>query len=488
MDEKKVLSYDLFGRAEPRTADRLDYIVFCYNSAGGNLFAEKVGLSGTVIGTHFLGDRQNSLDYIRDLAFSRAESRLFLYYEKEKMYEEFLNSSNIEKERIEKDKGEVERALLQILYNVRKENPLGYQSYVLNLDGLASLLEIDKNYLLFCISIFLENNYIGVRNIENGEIYIRPDGIQRIEGLSKEATADSGGEAAQEIYDVFISHASEDKLEVVEPLASELIKLGLSVWYDKWSLQLGDSLRKKIDEGLKHSKYGIVVLSPAFFAKQWTVTELNGLIQKEIVFKREKVILPVWHNVTPREVAEFSLILSDKLGTNTNRGILTVAKEIAQVVKGDFQNATLDQEDESYLFIRAAYNYHANQSTADVHTNSLTITVKLLSPPVLNQFRLVILWPKRIRINYQNGLTLRRFVQLDGNEYIEYSLDVKDSIYPGEELELVGCELPVDINYMIDRESWELIEEENLKLYFRVMFERAMPIEKEVLFKDLNCY
>lgn len=116
---------------------------------------------------------------------------------------------------------------------------------MLNLDGLASLLEIEKKYLLFCISIFLDNNYIGVRDIEKGEIYIRPDGLQRIEGLSKEEKDEPGAEATQEIYDVFISHASEDKTEVVEPLATELIKLGLSVWYDKWSLQLGDSLRKR---------------------------------------------------------------------------------------------------------------------------------------------------------------------------------------------------------------------------------------------------
>lgn len=107
MDEKEILSFNLNGRAEPRVSDRLDYIVFCYNSANEYLFAEKVGLSGSVIGTHFLGDRQKSLDYIRNLAFSRAESRLFLYFDKEKMYEKLLNSKEFEEKKTKRIRGKL---------------------------------------------------------------------------------------------------------------------------------------------------------------------------------------------------------------------------------------------------------------------------------------------------------------------------------------------------------------------------------------------
>src|SRR5690606_41724243 len=62
-------------------------------------------------------------------------------------------------------------------------------------------------------------------------------------------------------HDVFISHASEDKDEIVRPLAIALRNAGLSVWYDEFELKIGDSLRQKIDKGLSKSRFGIVVLS-----------------------------------------------------------------------------------------------------------------------------------------------------------------------------------------------------------------------------------
>ncbi len=53
----------------------------------------------------------------------------------------------------------------------------------------------------------------------------------------------------------------------VEPLAHELTKLGLRVWYDRFSLGVGDSLHDSIELGLSNSRYGVVVFSPSFFAK-----------------------------------------------------------------------------------------------------------------------------------------------------------------------------------------------------------------------------
>lgn len=70
-------------------------------------------------------------------------------------------------------------------------------------------------------------------------------------------------------WDVFICHASEDKKDFVEELAQRLHDSGLAVWCGSFSLKLGDSLRRKIDEGLANSRYGIVILSKHFFAKEW---------------------------------------------------------------------------------------------------------------------------------------------------------------------------------------------------------------------------
>ncbi|PKN63153.1 MAG: hypothetical protein CVU57_20925 [Deltaproteobacteria bacterium HGW-Deltaproteobacteria-15] len=127
-------------------------------------------------------------------------------------------------------------------------------------------------------------------------------------------------------YDVFICHASEDKEQVAEPLAAILRSKGKRVWLDKFVLRIGDSLLQKIDEGLARSRYGIVVLSPSFFGKEWPRRELDGLMQKET--SSLKVILPVWHNVAHEEVKRYSPILAGKLAGRTENGIQALAEEL----------------------------------------------------------------------------------------------------------------------------------------------------------------
>src|SRR6185369_8539532 len=110
-------------------------------------------------------------------------------------------------------------------------------------------------------------------------------------------------------WDVFISHATEDKQAVAEPLSRALMKGGVSVWYDAFSLRVGDSLMSSIDFGLRKSKFGIVVLSKAFFRKDWPQRELRALAQKQSA--SQKVILPIWHDVTVEEVRDHFLLLAD---------------------------------------------------------------------------------------------------------------------------------------------------------------------------------
>ena len=132
-------------------------------------------------------------------------------------------------------------------------------------------------------------------------------------------------------YDVFISHASEDKDEIVRPLAIALRNEGLTVWYDEFELKIGDSLRQKIDKGLARSKFGIVVLSRSFIKKGWTNYELDGIITK--VVSGEQVLLPIWHNITKQEVVDFSPSIADKLARNTaNFTVEEIAIEIAELI------------------------------------------------------------------------------------------------------------------------------------------------------------
>jgi len=116
-------------------------------------------------------------------------------------------------------------------------------------------------------------------------------------------------------YDFFISHAWEDKETVAKPLADALIAKGAKVWLDKYAMQVGDSLRQSIDDGLVHSRYGIVVLSEIYFKKFWTGKELNGLFAKQE--EGRKVILPVWHNVSKDTVKQYSPILADMVALKT---------------------------------------------------------------------------------------------------------------------------------------------------------------------------
>lgn len=122
-------------------------------------------------------------------------------------------------------------------------------------------------------------------------------------------------------WDIFISHAFEDKEAFVRPLAEALAASGLSIWYDELALTVGDSLRRKIDEELGGSRYGIVVLSPNFFAKQWPQHELDGLYAKEVA--GVKVILPVWYNIDIDGVRKYSPLLA---------GLLAATGKIEDVV------------------------------------------------------------------------------------------------------------------------------------------------------------
>jgi len=139
-------------------------------------------------------------------------------------------------------------------------------------------------------------------------------------------------EPGAEAFDVFISHASEDKDTIVRSLANELVNQGLKVWYDEFALRIGDSLRQKIDKGLARSRVGLVVLSPAFIAKGWTNYELDGIVSRTV--SGEQILLPIWHEITKQQVMDFSPSLADKVARSTaTHTIEEIASEIADLLK-----------------------------------------------------------------------------------------------------------------------------------------------------------
>jgi Domain of unknown function (DUF1883)/TIR domain len=136
-------------------------------------------------------------------------------------------------------------------------------------------------------------------------------------------------------WDVFISHAHEDKDDIVRPLAYALRQHGLRVWFDEFELRIGDSLRRKIDQGIARSAFGVVVLSTAFFAKNWAQYELDGLVTRSV--DGSQVLLPLWHRLTKAEVMAYSPSLADKLARTTADSTL---EEIAVEIAGVISSAT----------------------------------------------------------------------------------------------------------------------------------------------------
>lgn len=135
-------------------------------------------------------------------------------------------------------------------------------------------------------------------------------------------------------YDLFISHASEDKDAIVRPLATILERLSVRVWYDEFSLQLGDSLTASIDKGLQESRYGLVVLSKAFLSKKWPEYEYRSLMTREI--DGERVILPLWYDVTKDDIKNFSLYLADIMALPISRANFgKIVPAILKVVRPD---------------------------------------------------------------------------------------------------------------------------------------------------------
>ena len=140
-------------------------------------------------------------------------------------------------------------------------------------------------------------------------------------------------------YDVFISHASEDKEDFVDEFVAELRKAGVKVWYDTTQILWGDSLRKRIDEGLRKSRFGIAVLSPNYIAdgKYWTKEELDGIFQMESI--NGKTLLPIWHKLTKKQVISFSPIVANrKAMTTASMTPQEIAQELIKLLDANVED------------------------------------------------------------------------------------------------------------------------------------------------------
>lgn len=204
---------------------------------------------------------------------------------------------------------------------------------------------------------------------------------------------------------LFISHASEDKMEIAKPLAELLIQKGVEVWFDDYELKLGDPLRESIDAGLKAADYGIVILSKHFFSKQWTVYELDALITIEQTYAKKK-ILPIWHKLEKEDILTYSPNLANKIAAKSNLGIDKVVTDILNAIGWTKQTGVVP----------------ANLSAVQVPKHILFDYEAVIGCLKEIKEKTSYLWPAMVRIN-DKGAAVREEIRLSTFTSIKDSLD-----------------------------------------------------------------
>ena len=164
-------------------------------------------------------------------------------------------------------------------------------------------------------------------------------------------------------FDFFISHASEDKESFVRPLAEALEDRGASVWYDEFTLRVGDSIHEAVSKGLRTSRAGIVVLSRDFFAKRWPRHEMDGLMA--LAARRpERSILPIWHGVSAHHVSGFSPGLAGIFALSTRNLSPDEIADILLATAGQPDRSTVPRKADAVEFDASELERWAKESFA----------------------------------------------------------------------------------------------------------------------------
>jgi glucose-1-phosphate thymidylyltransferase len=133
-------------------------------------------------------------------------------------------------------------------------------------------------------------------------------------------------------FDVFLSYSSNDKAYVQE-LVRHLQTADLKPWVDNLSTDLGESVRRSIDQGIASSRTGVVVLSKSYFEKSWTNYELDSLISLNVSGKMELIF--IWHGITRDDLLQLSPALADKISLDSSlyRDIAGLSARLVSAVK-----------------------------------------------------------------------------------------------------------------------------------------------------------
>lgn len=132
-------------------------------------------------------------------------------------------------------------------------------------------------------------------------------------------------------HHAFISHVFEDKKEIADPLNQALRAAGFKVWYSGSDLRTGDDLNQTILGIIPTCKYAIVIISPDYLKSEWANKELNAIEALEA--SGQKIILPVWHNLSQKEIKTAFPFLADRFAVFSSQGMQTIIPKLISVLK-----------------------------------------------------------------------------------------------------------------------------------------------------------
>jgi TIR domain len=78
-------------------------------------------------------------------------------------------------------------------------------------------------------------------------------------------------------WDVFVSYGHEDA-GWVRVLAGNLYQAQFEVFFDEWELVGGDRVAGRLEEGVRGSANGILVVSPHALSRPWVQAECTALL------------------------------------------------------------------------------------------------------------------------------------------------------------------------------------------------------------------
>ncbi len=147
-------------------------------------------------------------------------------------------------------------------------------------------------------------------------------------------------------FDVFISHASEDKEQFINPLIQDFRNYSITFWLDEFEIGWGSSIIRKLNEGLSNSKFVLILLTDNFLNKNWTKAELESALSTEITTDK-LIVLPIMV-IDPEKVFNIFPLLRSKLYLNWNEGTQKIAFRLSTILNRQFKNSWIGNHPAEY--------------------------------------------------------------------------------------------------------------------------------------------